>query len=810
MARKFLIEFMVEADEAVDNSDRLSKALGGVGQQVADTSSQMVQAQTAVTQVGSAVTQAATQSTQSVATLGGNATVLSGQLNGVLVKQQQTTEASGKMAESVHEGGESFGHMAHRSLFLFKALLGVEHIFQAIEKGSPIHAIMGLLLIFVKLDHFLGGHKKKLKGVAGAMEEMHVVNKAGSSVAEVAAKKLRAQAASLMASAAMTQDATEKQLFLNNATRAATEADRLEQEAIEANAAAKVTRVAVIGSEVTATKKLTLVQRVAQKLDRFGLKNLFSRNKQAKANRAGLLRDLILDKRKNKMSLGQMKVMAELGDKLGVTAQGAKYAEKSVGGVMGTVATEGKAAAGGMEALAGEGGVAAEAVGGAGVSFGAFAAILVPLIAALPLLVFGFKVLHTALEPLGKAFGLIFDTIGQFAKLVAVPLMMPMHALAEVVFELIKPFHELMQTLYPLMMALGKTLMEPLEELAHLMGPLMQEVIAAAGGFEAFTQPVKELTEALKPLMPIIGEALKETIVKMKPVIVDVVKMLVELFKVMIGLIQPVMEVFLSFLAETPEMFEAIVGAAMIFVGALKIALMIFKALLPIIKFNIKVMMFGWKLVNIVVKFFVGLMKLVEQGFKLVTDGAKSFFDYLAPAIEYVSHLFEKFSALLGDVGDVAKKVGSFFFGSGLWGLPEAIKEVTPSMSGFQKQLEGINASAEKLGDIKMPGTSRASVAGGGTSAAPATVVSGDPGSSPTAPIYTRATGPSGTATEISSSQQSRQRSAPQQEVRVSIPISLQMDGLTLARVLHEQIVSIGRDRWMNDPLDPLRGVESA
>lgn len=810
MSRKFLIEFMVEADEAVENSERLSKALGGVGNQVSTSSTRMLQAQSAITQVGSSVTTAAAQSTKGVTQMGTSATVLSGQLNSLLTKQQGTQEAGEKMSKSTTETGESFGALAHRSLFLFKALLGVEHIFAAIEKGSPIHAIMGLFLIFVKMDHFLGGHKRHLHSVEKGMHALSQTTQAGNSIADLAAKRLREQAVSLLASSRMTTDAAEAQKFLNLATQAAVEADKLEQTATAATVVAKTAKIATVDHEIKSVKKLTLVQRISQRIDKLGLKNLFSRNKQGKTNRAGLLRDLVLQKKGTKMSVGQMKVMADLGDKLGVTAQGAKYAEKNVGGVLGEVATGGKAAAGGMEAVAGEGGIAAEAMGGAGISVGAFAAVMIPLIAALPLLVFGFKVLHEALHPIGQAFKMVFGIVGEFAKLVAYPLMLAMHGVAEVVQELIIPFQELIGELYPVMQALGESLEEPLKEIAALMGPFIREVIAAAGGFEAFLGPVKELTAALKPLMPIIGEAIKETLIKMKPAITDFVKMLVELFKIMIGMIQPVMEVFISFLEEVPEMFEAIVGAAQIFVMVLKILLMVFKAMLPVIKFTIKVMMFGWKLVNIAVKFLVGLMKLLEKGFEYITDAAISFFAYLSPAIDFVSHLFEKFKDILNSIGDVAKKVGSFFFGSGLWGLPEAIAEVKPAMKGFQDQLDDISDSAKGIGSMKMPGMQSASLTGAAPASRASISAPTEIGATAATPLFTRAASVSGSSAGEDSPSRGRAPGAQSGTVKVSIPITLQMDGLVLARAMHEQVISIGRDRWMNSPLDPLRGVEGA
>jgi hypothetical protein len=52
--------------------------------------------------------------------------------------------------------------------------------------------------------------------------------------------------------------------------------------------------------------------------------------------------------------------------------------------------------------------------------------------------------------------------------------------------------------------------------------------------------------------------------------------------------------------------------------------------------------------------------------------------------------------------------------------------------------------------------------------------------------------------------------SAPAGPTEISIPVTVELDGFILARVIAKHIVEIGRERYMNEPLNPLRGVEGA
>jgi TP901 family phage tail tape measure protein len=52
--------------------------------------------------------------------------------------------------------------------------------------------------------------------------------------------------------------------------------------------------------------------------------------------------------------------------------------------------------------------------------------------------------------------------------------------------------------------------------------------------------------------------------------------------------------------------------------------------------------------------------------------------------------------------------------------------------------------------------------------------------------------------------------SAPSSPTEITIPVTVELDGFILARVIAKHIVEIGRERYMNEPLNPLRGIEGA
>jgi len=43
--------------------------------------------------------------------------------------------------------------------------------------------------------------------------------------------------------------------------------------------------------------------------------------------------------------------------------------------------------------------------------------------------------------------------------------------------------------------------------------------------------------------------------------------------------------------------------------------------------------------------------------------------------------------------------------------------------------------------------------------------------------------------------------------MKVSIPVTLNLDGFILARVLSEHMIELSGDRFMNEPLSPMRGI---
>lgn len=776
--RKFLIEFMVEADQAVKASDELSNSLKGVSGQVGTAAESITETQATVAKASSTIGDSAASVNDGVAGVAGNVNILSQSMTSILNQSGALEQASGGASHGVGDLGEGFSHASKKGLLFFKTLLGVEHIFSAIEKRSPLRALMGLAILFVKLDHLVGGHKKKWHALTDAQQLAIDKSRAMGTVSGMAAKALKDQAAQLLASSAMATDSAKAEDLRNQAMMATTKAQELEKQALGGVVGSRLANAAALGQTAAGHKKLNIVAKLGNRLDKMGFKTLGQSIKSSKIARAGSLKDFLLGKKSNKLAKSQLKTTGALSGGMAGLAENAGAASKGVAGAEG--------------AAAGGGGLAALVVA-------------LPLVlAALPAIAFAAMALAKALRPLGRIFGLMFDVFERFIEIIALPLQKPLEALEEIVEDVFDVFDDLATALEPVLEEFGEIMSGPIADVGKMFVDMLKDVLGASDGFSAFTVPLKELAEQIKPLAAEMKPLLENVFIAMKPVLQDLTKNMAQFFTILMEVFVEMVKVLPTFLEMLPEMLQMIAELG-------KIVLMIFKALLPMIgplaKYLVLWLGGAFKAVSFIIQ---GVGKAItwlgELGEKLGI-WFEGFWNDLKTGAESLFSPFKALGEMLSGIGDIAQKVKTYFFGSGLWGIPEAMVPVMADLKSFNglltdigKNAEGVKGSIGGLGEIGQPGVN-----------SPVRVLSEAPGSSPSTPLHTSVVDSPASSADPAVTAQRRadvgsSRATP---VQITVPITVELDGMTLAKVVGEYLGSIRRDRFMDEPMGPLRGVEA-
>ena len=753
--RKFLIEFMVEADQAVEASDQLADSLKGVSGNVNVASESVADAQSTVAKAGTVIGGSAQAVNQGVTGISSNATMLNQTLMNLFAQSNSLQESAGGMAGHMEHTGESFGASAKKGLMFAKTLMGVEHLFMAIEKRSPLHFLMGLAVLFVKLDHLLGSHKKKWVGLTDAQQLAKDKAKAYNSVAGQAAKILREQAAATLASATMTTDAAKAEDLRAQAAGAMVKAQGLEKSALEGVVSARLSEGTAVGKSVKGHKKLTLLQRIGLGLDKIGLKSLSKKLKLTK----------------------------------GLT--------KATGGLAGATGEAAGAAAEAEGAAAGGGGMAA------------LAAALPLILAALPAIAFSAMALGKALKPIGRIFGRLFDTFEFFIEVIGLPLLRPLEMLEEVMDDVMSVFDDLADALEPVLDEMGEVLAGPIADAGKVFVNLIKEVLGAGDGFSTIVAPIKEVAEHLGPLASEIAPLLKESFIAMKPVLGDLAKNMGQFFEILMEAFVEMVHVLPTFIEMLPDFLHMVADLG-------KILLPIFKALIPILGFIAKVqlkLMAGYfKAVSFVID---GVTKAIEWlgkvGEQLGIWFEQFWFDLKNGAADAVK-FFQPLIDTLGAIAQKAKDVWNWLFGSGLWAIPEAAPVAVAGLTSIGKALDGIS---DKAADVKGELSGLGTMGAMRGAPAPTRVLSGDAtsiGTTPSSPLHIRdvSDGSSSTDTVLAQRGSATSLAAGRaQTLELQVPVTVELDGMVLARVMAEYSGSIRRDRFMNDPSNPLRGVET-
>jgi hypothetical protein len=180
---------------------------------------------------------------------------------------------------------------------------------------------------------------------------------------------------------------------------------------------------------------------------------------------------------------------------------------------------------------------------------------------------------------------------------------------------------------------------------------------------------------------------------------------------------------------------------------------------------------FGW---------FVDSLKWINGLFGTMGRVVGKVARFFQPLIDAFGWLVDKASALVG-----------WLFGSSMFHIKEGVHEVSPSLTKLDDAFTGVGRAVGKVADgTQLPDDVRVRIeepirAGGGV-AAPAPAPALAPAAS--APM------PTGGATAT--------------PVRVVVPVSVELDGMTIAQATSEYVTEIRNERHFNEPMHPLRGVE--
>jgi TP901 family phage tail tape measure protein len=149
-------------------------------------------------------------------------------------------------------------------------------------------------------------------------------------------------------------------------------------------------------------------------------------------------------------------------------------------------------------------------------------------------------------------------------------------------------------------------------------------------------------------------------------------------------------------------------------------------------------------------------------------------------------------------VAGFAKKAWSSLFGSSFLHIAEGVRAILPFLQLVAKLFLAITDSARPpaISGMEPGGGTRATIAG--TIPTAGAVAAG--AISPAAPV----------AASTQAGAPGQRASAQPSMAKITIPVTVALDGMVLARALSEYMVELKAERNMNEPSYPLRGVEPA
>ena len=510
--RQFLIKFLADAEPAIKECRRLSEELNKTGGATRDASDAASSHIPALEGTGAA----AKEASKAYSELSSNSLSMSGNFRGV---------------------NDSFGGLARGGLEVARSLFGVSMIFRAIQQKSPLRALVGLALVFVRLDRILRIFGVKSKKASALQKLQNKLSKFGTKGIKDAIKEKRKEIKLLdMTIKKESVMIGGKRVILSFEGQAALESKRRQQDQLKSLKNQKRVMefeeswtkksLGWLKEKMGAEKLLQSVQKKGGSLKKWGMKKL------------GLIqsKEGIMPKKSPK---GPLEKMGPSLFKMGK-------------GFMGILRTIGPMLA----------------------KFAIFAVVLGPIL-----------ILLQALSPLIDAVSMIFEIFSSVLEMIVQVAVMPFIIMftevAKVVMELMQPIIALTASLMPLMVVLGQYLIKPIRMFADLIKPFLMSLVNAGGGVSAFGSVISGISDFFITFSDVLGEVvvvLMETLKEMMPDIIQYIKIMGKVMfavgLVIIGLIKittwffPLIQLGLKI---TIKIWNALFGVINYVVGALKL-----------------------------------------------------------------------------------------------------------------------------------------------------------------------------------------------------------------------------------------------
>lgn len=199
------------------------------------------------------------------------------------------------------------------------------------------------------------------------------------------------------------------------------------------------------------------------------------------------------------------------------------------------------------------------------------------------------------------------------------------------------------------------------------------------------------------------------------------------------------------------------------------------------------------------IKALISTIKTLVNVAKTASAGITSPFQTTREGAKKATGAVIGFAKTMGSaVASGAKKVWGAIFGSSFLHIAEGIAEVLPSLLLLAKIFGVISKAATPPPIGGAPGAPRAATIGG-TIPTAGSLAAG--AMSPRAPAV---------AAAAATAAATRTPAACPAMAKVTVPVTVALDGMVLARALSEYLVELKAERNMNEPGYPLRGVEPA
>jgi hypothetical protein len=195
------------------------------------------------------------------------------------------------------------------------------------------------------------------------------------------------------------------------------------------------------------------------------------------------------------------------------------------------------------------------------------------------------------------------------------------------------------------------------------------------------------------------------------------------------------------------------------------------------------------------IELFTWLGGLIGSAFGVVYDvlgGIGGIIAGIGRGIRWITGLFKPLGDMLSWLGDMASDFVGWIFGSSMFHIKEGVHEISPSLTKLDDAFTAVGRAVGKVSDgTQLPDDVRVKIEEplrAPAEAAPA----GVPAFAPAAQAAPAPMGGGGPTPKA---------------VRVVVPVSVELDGMILARAISEHVVEVENERHFNEPTSPLRGV---